>query len=899
MRRALSLFLFAGLLLACSDVNVPSDPDIPDATSEILDGTTGDLGDDVDLQANEFFYWLAPMVDQPDESQFGTFNPNASPTVRVICLQSGVSSAGCDPTDGDPEIVDTFTVGDGLIVEADHYKVDFDTQAYQLHTSSDSDFTTYRIEVLTPPLELFGGPFVIGLADFELGENGREARNLDNSATIGLVDDRTLPIRFRLDEGALEEELAVNTAPTDDPTGDRAFCQINCSVTVIDVDQDTEASLFDPGTGDELSAILIPANTVWTTLTEADEGAVVHVIDELVDDGDTESGELCLPFGELPTEACYRHELSPDNTDPNINDGNDFVENAENELPRAGVCPTSDDLALVSGGAALPTWRFLKADEVNGTVEITRPPEVSVSDFLTCDVDNTVALWDGPGGQLAGAVLNWLVSPLHASDFWGGQLRDLSDLFMGEDVEMTALTFPSSAGAGTTLQMTVQLTAVHDGTTTLSGRTVTFTITEGSGSLTDPDGNVTASNGSITLQTDTDGQATVDWEITEGANRLEATSPHAEAANADADVLTFDAGEPLVFEVTGTAAAIGAWTSSGTLADARRDHTATVLDNGDVLIVAGTGAGAELWSAADGTFSSVPTQFDHGQGTAATKLADSRVLVTGGNGAPRSAEIFDPSTGTFTALNTQLLAARSYHSSTLLTDGTVLITGGQQSTMDGPQTITSVEIFDPTDDSFTSAGSLTDDRSGHAAALLEDGSGRVLVLGGTQTTTPGSGIALNTAELYDPQGPTFSGTDDLGDARSNPGAVVLGSGEVLVTGGSGLTSAELYDPTVGTFSPTGNTSSPHAAGTLTLLSDGRALIAGGFVATGPVTTNEAEVYDPTVGTWSAAADMIDLRQQHTATLLSDGRVLAVGGFSSGAESDLATSELFSVPPMIE
>ena len=48
-----------------------------------------------------------------------------------------------------------------------------------------------------------------------------EARNLDNSATIGLVDNRTLPIRFRLDEGALEEELAVNTAPSasGDPAG--------------------------------------------------------------------------------------------------------------------------------------------------------------------------------------------------------------------------------------------------------------------------------------------------------------------------------------------------------------------------------------------------------------------------------------------------------------------------------------------------------------------------------------------------------------------------------------------------------------------------------------------------------------------------------------------------------
>lgn len=547
MRRALFVLLTAAFLLSCSDADAPSGPDGQELNNAILDGTgtSADLGDDPDLQANEFFFWLEPMVDQPDQSQLGTFDPEMRPTVQVVCWESTqLAEENCNPEDGPPVVVAEFTVGNGLVVETDHYKVDFDTDGLQ--TSSSEDFTTYRILALTPPLTLFGGPFVFGLADFQLGENGKEARNLDSSETIGLTDGRTLPIRFRLDEGALEEELAVNTAPTDDPTGDRAFCRINCSVTVIDQDEDTEASLFDPDTGDEISAAFIPSETVWT-----DETAV-YVIDELVDDGDTESGELCLPSGEIPTEACYRHELSPDN--PN---GDDFQQNTDGELPRAGVCPTSEDQALVSNGSASPTWRFLKADEVDGEVKITRPPEVSVSDFLQCDIGNTMTLWDGPGGQLAGTAVQWLVPPLRASDTWGGQLQDLSDLFMGEDVEMTREDFPSSATEGTTLQMTVQLTAVHDGTTP-SDRTVTFTPTAGTGALTAGAGftDQDSDPNTVTLETDGSGQATVDWEITEGSNRLEATSPHAELANANPDVLAFAAGAPAVFEVTGTASVL-------------------------------------------------------------------------------------------------------------------------------------------------------------------------------------------------------------------------------------------------------------------------------------------------------------------------------------------------------
>ncbi len=54
-------------------------------------------------------------------------------------------------------------------------------------------------------------------------------------------------------------------------------------------------------------------------------------------------------------------------------------------------------------------------------------------------------------------------------------------------------------------------------------------------------------------------------------------------------------------------------------------------------------------------------------------LADGRVLVV--DGAAQVAELYDPTTGTWT-LTSSLPTARRYPAATLLADGTVLIVGG-------------------------------------------------------------------------------------------------------------------------------------------------------------------------------------------------------------------------------
>ena len=170
-------------------------------------------------------------------------------------------------------------------------------------------------------------------------------------------------------------------------------------------------------------------------------------------------------------------------------------------------------------------------------------------------------------------------------------------------------------------------------------------------------------------------------------------------------------------------------------------------------------------------------------GHTATLLNNGKVLVTGGSGGT-TAELYDPTSETFTPATGSMGTARSYHTANLLKDGTVLVAGGQDS---NSQALASAELFDPTTKNFTpTTGSMDTPRGGHTATLLSDGT--VLVAAG--------GSGGTTAELYDPTSGAFTGTGSMQSPRSSHTATLLKNGTVLVTGGTRgwgvLASAELY-----------------------------------------------------------------------------------------------------------
>lgn len=269
----------------------------------------------------------------------------------------------------------------------------------------------------------------------------------------------------------------------------------------------------------------------------------------------------------------------------------------------------------------------------------------------------------------------------------------------------------------------------------------------------------------------------------------------------------------------------------------------------------------------------------------ATTLLDGSVLVTGGwlsfANLLSSAERYDPTTNSFSSAGS-MQVVRWSHAATLLNDGAVLVTGGE---MNGNVYHTAADRYDPLTNAWAAVAPMQYARRAHLSVRLNDG--RVLVAGGDRDTNDRS------AEIYNPATNMWSSAGLMNEGRHDPRGTVLADGRVFVVGGilgaSTRNSAEIYNPATNTWSTVSSMTYPRYAHTVTLLADGRVLVAGGADTDGfyavPIWAN-AEIYNPATNSWSGVVGMTAARESHTATRMRDDRVLLAGG------SGLTSSEIF-------
>ena len=208
----------------------------------------------------------------------------------------------------------------------------------------------------------------------------------------------------------------------------------------------------------------------------------------------------------------------------------------------------------------------------------------------------------------------------------------------------------------------------------------------------------------------------------------------------------------------------GTWRATNPMKVARFEHTATALPDGKVLIVGGQGPGdggklqalssTELYDPAADGFVSSSSLSEARTNHAAVLLSDkSSVLVMGGAGGPNadlslgSAELFDSRSGSWGRVG-PLLQPRTGETATLLSDGRVLIAGGEQNTKGQRRSLKSSEVYDPQSREWRSAGDMQCPRSEQAAVLLGDNT--VLVVAGDAAFPGQAPIAQGCADRYQP-----------------------------------------------------------------------------------------------------------------------------------------------------
>jgi len=445
------LCLAAGLAAACSD---QTSPRTPRPSFSISDGHgTG----------NAHFFFLPPILPVPSTS--GIVNPSLSPAVQICqVVASSEPGTGCA---GSAEVAFfTTTTGPGgetvRVDAANQYGVNWHTDQFNL-----SDALNYRIRVLLGSAEL-------GFADVDVMPTAKGAKNVDTGVFIALVDGRTLPIRFRI-------ENAVFPLCTD-PTLDCVQQTVGAAAADVVTPSRRAAVHFDAGSFDE---------------------NVQVVIEQVVTDEKTRCNRTDL----AEFDDCYNYRTVPE------------VEDFNGNLARVEVCLS------VPKGDALSELLQLGQSDVDEVFSLLEPAFNALIDcpgYPSTEPPSEIIGVRGWRGVFRGVAS--LVAPrrLYAAVLTntglGGSTGSFSNIGWVLPRILRLVNPITSAPAGSTIDVTVDLETLHPVAAGAGDVAVTFTVTTG--------GKLNGGSDFVTVSTmPGTGTATVRWTINSGTNTLMISAP--------------------------------------------------------------------------------------------------------------------------------------------------------------------------------------------------------------------------------------------------------------------------------------------------------------------------------------------------------------------------------------
>ena len=514
MPRFAALLALTGALLVTACDDQPTSPP-PGQRPSMLISDANHGGD------NKNVFFLPPLVANPSGSPFfkaGEFNPNLTSAVIRICH---IVSNACNET------VASFGAGQvtgPITIASDHYLASW-------HTDQSSPALVvgqpYRIEVF-PDGDLSAGP--IAWADVAVASSMKELKNLNTNETIGLIDGRTLPIKVRFQNGVrCESDNCSSQRVTN--TGATVVLQSGNGALLL------QSGWLPPGVSE-----------VTVTLQRHETGSTNDCVGNAAFTG---------PGLVAQREACLQVT-----TDPVLLPG-----------PTTGIQRPAFVYLCTESDEEDPLHEFLQVIKADDGRPLEALKDVSHQALLALGFEPScegtapppIGLGSNPLIQLASRGLRAItrplgrlldVKPLYAIDLGqGGEIGLFGGFsYFTLGVQANAAAFgstPETAPTGSILSLSVQVTSLNAHTPgetesgSLAGIDVTFAVTDGDGGLTDPDDDgegdpVT----SLTVQTNSDGVATVDLEVASGTNVVEAV------AEVGGDPVTL----PVTFAVTGVEA---------------------------------------------------------------------------------------------------------------------------------------------------------------------------------------------------------------------------------------------------------------------------------------------------------------------------------------------------------
>ena len=367
----------------------------------------------------------------------------------------------------------------------------------------------------------------------------------------------------------------------------------------------------------------------------------------------------------------------------------------------------------------------------------------------------------------------------------------------------------------------------------------------------------------------------------------------------------------------------GIWVRTGDMNAGRYYNTATLLATGKVLVAGGGGAcsagtcqqfsSAELYDPATKTWTFTSPMNHVRLAHTATLMQDGRVLVAGGSniteGCLANAEIFDPTNQQWTETGA-MSAPRCGHQAALITQGPnagmVMVFSGSTICSSCEPVTTTAELYDPATGSWQLTGSLSVGRfvGGAVPPAPVLANGNIMAFGGL-TCCPYTEV--NEAEIYDVLAGEWTPTSAK-TTGAEERAVTLTNGNVLGAGGwtgidpynQGTPDTELFDASSQVWSRTGPMSIDRFFYTLTTLASGQVLAAGGCDGGWEYCDllQSAELYDPSSAAWFPTGSLNFARSSHFANLLPDGTLLVSGGYDPNSNQALSTAELYIPRPAV-